>query len=50
MANTKYLHWETTQKIIGCAMHVHNIIGAGFQEVIYQRALSVEMEKGGLRL
>ncbi|MBE0686703.1 MAG: GxxExxY protein [Anaerolineaceae bacterium] len=48
MGISKYLHWEITQKIIGCAMCVHNRIGAGFQEVIYQRALAMEMEKQGL--
>ena len=29
-------------------MRVHNQIGAGFQEVIYQRALAKEFEKCGL--
>ena len=37
-----------TQKIIGCAMEVHNHIGNGFQEVIYQRALAIELEQQGL--
>lgn len=32
-----------THKIIGCAMQVHNTLGNGFQEVIYQRALAIEM-------
>ncbi|MDR2963700.1 MAG: GxxExxY protein [Bacteroidales bacterium] len=32
-----------THRIIGCAMEVHNTLGNGFQEVVYQRALSVEM-------
>lgn len=31
-----------THKIIGCAMEVHNQLGNGFQEVVYQRALSIE--------
>jgi GxxExxY protein len=36
-----------THKIIGCAMEVHNTLGNGFQEVIYQRCLSIELlEKG----
>ena len=35
---------KITHNIIGCAMEVHNILGNGFQEVIYQRALSVEMK------
>ena len=36
---------EITHKIIGCAMKVHRTLGNGFQEVIYQRALAIEMEK-----
>ena len=39
---------DLTYKIIGCAMKVHNILGNGFQEVIYQRCLAIEMEKQGL--
>jgi len=34
---------DLTGKIIGCAMEVHNELGNGFQEVIYQRALEIEM-------
>lgn len=34
---------KLTHEIIGAAMEVHNILGTGFQEVIYQRALSIEM-------
>lgn len=39
---------QLTHKIIGCAMKVHSTLGNGFQEVIYQRALAIEMEKQGL--
>ena len=39
---------EITYKIIGCAMKVHNTLGNGFQEVIYQRCLAIEMENTGL--
>lgn len=39
---------ELTHKIIGCAMKVHNTLGSGFQEVIYQRALAIEMHKQGV--
>lgn len=39
---------DLTYKIIGCAMTVHSKLGNGFQEVIYQRALEIEMEKQGL--
>jgi GxxExxY protein len=41
-------HKEITHKIIGCAMAVHSELGNGFQEVIYQRALDIEMTKQGL--
>jgi GxxExxY protein len=37
-------HKEITHAIIGCAMRVHRTLGTGFQEVIYQRALAIEME------
>ena len=37
-----------TYKIIGCAMKIHNTLGNGFQEVIYQRCLQLEMERAGL--
>lgn len=37
-----------THKIIGCAMEVHNQIGNGFQEVVYQRALSIEFGLQGI--
>ncbi len=41
-------HAEITGKITGCAMEVHNRLGTGFQEVIYQRALKNEMTLQGL--
>lgn len=46
--NEKYKYSELTGKIIGCAMKVHSTLGNGFQEVIYQRCMVVEMEKQGL--
>jgi GxxExxY protein len=39
---------ELTYKIIGCAMKVHGTLGNGFQEVIYQRALAIELRNVGL--
>jgi GxxExxY protein len=42
--NEQYKFSELTGKIIGCAMNVHNALGNGFQEVVYQRALEYEME------
>lgn len=37
-----------THKIIGCTMEVHNLLGNGFQEVIYQRALAIELKSVGI--
>src|SRR5438128_2428982 len=34
---------ELTEKIIGCAMKVHRTMKNGFQEVIYQRCLEIEL-------
>ncbi len=34
---------DCTRQIIGCSMRVHSTLGNGFQEVIYQRALAIEM-------
>ena len=39
---------KLTHKIIGCAMKVHSFLGNGFQEVIYQRALAIELAYEGL--
>jgi GxxExxY protein len=39
---------ELTYKVIGCAMKVHNTLGNGFQEVIYQRCLAIELVKAGI--
>jgi GxxExxY protein len=43
MIKEEYKYSELTSKIIGCAMSVHRALGNGFQEVIYQRALEIEM-------
>ena len=44
----KYKHKELTERIIGCAMQVHSILGNGFQEIIYQRCLGIELEEAGI--
>jgi len=48
MINEKYKYSELTSKIIACAMTVHKTLGNGFQEVIYQRALEIEMRLAGI--
>jgi GxxExxY protein len=48
MVNEQYKYSELTAKVIGCAMKVHSALGNGFQEVIYQRALEIEMKDQGL--
>jgi GxxExxY protein len=44
----KEINDELTYKIIGCAMRVHNTLGNGFQEKIYQRCLAIELERQGI--
>ena len=46
--NTHLKYKDITQKIIGAAFEVHTFLGNGFQEVVYQRALAIEMRKAGL--
>src|SRR2546430_7677941 len=41
---------ELTQTIIGCAYRVHNTLGPGFLEKVYENALRIELEKQGLRV
>jgi len=41
-------HEELTSRIIGAAMEVHKTIGNGFQEKIYQKALSIEFNLQGI--
>jgi len=40
---------DLTYRVNGCAMKVHNVLGNGFQEVIYQRSLAIELEKAGIK-
>ena len=48
MINEAYKYSSLTGNIIGCAMRVHSALGNGFQELIYQRALEIEMRDSGL--
>jgi GxxExxY protein len=49
MIKEEYKYSELTSRIIKCAFAVHNYLGNGFQEVIYQRALAFEFTKEGLK-
>lgn len=40
---------DITYRIIGCAMKVHNTLGNGFQEVVYQRCLAIELAEAGIK-
>jgi GxxExxY protein len=44
-----YIDSEITGRIIGCAMRVHSELGNGFQEVIYQRSLAIEMREDNIQ-
>ncbi|SFJ20355.1 GxxExxY protein [Myroides guanonis] len=48
MIDDTYKYSNLTSQIIGCAMTVHTELGNGFQEVIYQRALEIEMHDKGI--
>ncbi|HQI45060.1 MAG TPA: GxxExxY protein [Bacteroidales bacterium] len=48
MIKEQYKYSELTSKIIKCAMTVHSALGNGFQEVIYQRALEIELSENGI--
>ena len=50
MAIQDLKYHELTEKIIGCAMKVHRHFGLGFPEIVYKRALIIELEKIGLKL
>ncbi len=39
---------DATSTIIGCALEVHRILGPGFREIVYQRALALELQVAGL--
>ena len=48
MIRKEYKYSRLTGRIIGCAMTVHSTLGSGFQEVIYQRALAIELADQGI--
>lgn len=49
MINTDYKYSDITEKIIKCSFRVHNTLGNGFPEIIYQKALAIEFSNEGLQ-
>ena len=41
------LHSEITEQIIGAAFELHRVLGYGFLEKVYQKAMMVELERRG---
>ena len=41
---------DLTRMIIGCAYKVHNTLGSGFLEKVYENALRIELEKLGRKI
>jgi GxxExxY protein len=41
---------DLTQKIIGCAYTVHNKLGPGFLEKVYENALRIELERSAIKV
>jgi len=39
---------ELTEQVIGCAYRVHNALGSGFLEKVYENALRIELSKNGM--
>jgi GxxExxY protein len=50
MAKEEYPLSNFTEKIIGAAFQVHNRLGQGFQEKVYENALVEELHTNGLRV
>jgi len=50
MAVQDLKYHEITEKIIGCAMKVHRYFGLGFPEIVYKRALIIELSKLELKV
>lgn len=41
---------ELTNKVIGCAFKVHNSLGSGFLEKVYENALRIELSRAGIEV
>jgi GxxExxY protein len=49
MIKDEYKYSELTGKILGCSMEVHKELGYGFPEIVYQRALEIELKKQNIK-
>lgn len=46
--DTDFLHPEITEKILAASFQVHNTLGAGFLEKVYENALALELRARGI--
>jgi GxxExxY protein len=46
----KLIHADITRQIIGAAFEVHNVLGYGFLEKVYENALIRELQLSGLHV
>jgi len=42
------VHAELARQIIGTAMQVHSVLGCGFLEKVYERAMAIELQDRGI--
>ena len=42
------LYPEESYSIMGCFLNVHNVLGCGFLEPVYQEALEIELKSAGI--
>lgn len=47
--NQGLLYEELTQRIINCFYKVYDVLGEGFLESVYEKALMIELEDAGIK-